>query len=223
MLIINPSHEILMMAIDPSVIENAGRTCYKSSPKGEPENFIRMIKSRGHDSVLEHSMLTVKFITNRGVSHELVRHRLASFSQESTRYVNYEKKGLVVIRPVWLSEQLLGENPRAGMTQAGVPIIIPAESVWLDAMYWAEASYNKLIELGWRPEQAREVLPNSTKTGIVVSANAREWRHILRLRTAKVAHPEMRRLMIPLLRDLKIGAGAVLFEDIEIEESVETK
>jgi len=256
MLIIDPSHEILAMHIDPALIELAGRTCYKSEAKGTcsapkdsmgvvaegscaanganpdndscsgcslhpPSQFICMLLKRGHESVLEHSMMSVRFITNRGVTHEIVRHRLCAFSQESTRYVNYEKKGLVVIRPVWCGEALLGEWPlrrdewnedhEAAVSDGG-------DYAWLNAMNYDEMKYLGLLDAGWRPEQAREVLPNSTKTEIVVTANAREWRHIFKLRTAPAAHPEMRRIMTPLLKELKRGDEAVLFEDIQVKE-----
>lgn len=239
MLIIDPSHEVLAMYIDPILIELAGRTCYKSEAKSycsapedhtgmpkdgscaangadpysescsgcgfhSPSKFIRMLLKRGHESVLEHSMLTVRFITNRGVSHELVRHRLAAFSQESTRYVS-SMNGLVVIRPVWC-EDLDCNNPSL------------ASRTWGAAMLMAENTYLELLAEGWRPEQAREVLPNSTKTEIVVTANAREWRHIFKLRTAPAAHPEMRRIMIPLLEELKQGDARVLLEDLNIKE-----
>lgn len=208
MFVIDPSHEILANHISPELIEIAGRTCYKSEPKGNPDKFIEMIQKRGHESVLEHSMLTVRFVTNRGVSHELVRHRLAAFSQESTRYVNYEKKGLVVIRPVWCDERLLGGAPEH-------PAKFSDEDArWLLAMYDAENAYNQLIERGWRPEQAREVLPNSTKTEIVITANAREWRHIFRMRMAKAAHPEMQRIIIPLFHELRTLPCKVLFDDL---------
>lgn len=486
MLIIDPSHEILSMHIDPAMIELAGRTCYKSEPKGDPEGFIKMLLKRGHESVLEHSMLTVRFITNRGVTHELARHRLASFSQESTRYVSsvskesfeisteegvvsayqrglsmrriaelskgtytewdvyttLEKNGVsrrprgnsgpvmhdyfntidtpekayllglmltdgslrrdqpqitltqhkdyfwfihrlfrdeiapmagygrdrecrtvsVVSEPLytaliqkgvipnktyefgedqaellwnsvpkelkydlvrgildgdgcvrffnqnnkgqtfscnitflgapallkkiqgWLTTDLAytpkihphvasGTVCRMSITNPGVgleyasrscrnlvlpyghpkktarllehveqetppriakwgdpkfavirPLSLSAKDpgswVWMEAMDKAEESYRDLLTHGWRPEQAREVLPNSTKAEIVMTANAREWRHIFKLRTAPAAHPEMRRIMIPLLEELKASEAGVLFADIQAEGEV---
>lgn len=216
MLIIDQSHEILAMHIDPALIELAGRTCYKSEPKGDPEGFVSMVMGRHHDSVLEHSLLTVRFTTNRGVTHEIVRHRLASFSQESTRYVNYEKKGVVYIRPEWCSADVLGEWNEYEPDHP--EDFDPAEYRWLGAMVGIERTYLGLLRLGKRPEQARGVLPNDLKTEIVVSANAREWRHIFKMRTAKVAHPDMRALMIPLLRELQGSSAAVLFNDIEVKE-----
>lgn len=250
MLIIDPSHEILAMHIDPALIELAGRTCYKSEGKGSctdlPEDtaedcltanacgphcpshssnkFIKMLLKRGHESVLEHSMLSVRFTTNRGVSHEIVRHRLAAFSQESTRYVSYGGKGCCFIRPLWLGTAVMGawkgplfeEEADRLMALGGSW----ADWLWLSHMDDCEQTYNILLhEQGWRPEQAREVLPNSTKTEIVVTANAREWRHIFKLRTAPAAHPEMRRSMVPLLEELKRSDASVLFEDILVKEA----
>lgn len=244
MLIIDQSHEILAMHIDPELIELAGRTCYRSEDRigctldeDEPAHilcekecssacryhsshkFVSMIMGRSHDSVLEHSLLTVHFITNRGVTHEIVRHRLASFSQESTRYVNYEKKGVVVIRPPHRDLRLLGEWDTTLRCEVNLwDAIGQPDFNWLNSMVNAEHAYLTALRLGERPEQARGVLPNDLKTEIVVSANAREWRHIFKLRTAKAAHPDMRALMIPLLRELQSGDAAILFNDIEVKE-----
>ena len=484
MLIIDQSHEILAMHISPELIELAGRTCYKSESKGNPEGFVSMLLGREHLSVLEHSLLTVRFITNRGVTHEIVRHRPASFSQESTRYVSSIDKssylvtsveeavdayrsglsmkrvaelsrgfftewdvykaleqadvprrskgnngpvnheyfdvidtpekayllGLIVtdgsvrkdapqltitqhkdyfwflhrlfrneIAPgakfgrdrncrnvsvvserlcaslaakgvipnktyefgreqadllwkavpdelkydlvrglldgdgcvrffhqknkgqtfscnitfvgpralldklqLWMKEDLSyspnilkhGDsgviqklsitNPEIGLEYArrscknlvmpyGHPkktarllehiedeptrrfanwgdkkfiVVRPSyfsaqdagSWVWMEAMDNAEEAYRDLLRLGERPEQARGVLPNDLKTEIVVSANAREWRHIFKLRASPKAHPDMRALMIPLLRELQGSSAAVLFNDIEVKE-----
>ena len=221
MKIIEQSHEILRMD-GSDLIERAGRTCYKSedkigcadetvrkngqcfSPEGccgcpshSSARFVRMLIKRGHEAMLEHGGATVRFVTNRGVTHELVRHRVASFGQESTRYVNYGGKELVFIRPVWTDFY---------MDKLG----------WEEAMRNAEHSYKKLIEYGWRPEQAREVLPNSLKTEIVVTANYREWRHILKLRaigTTGKPHPQMQALMLPLLKEFKTKMPA-MFGDL---------
>ena len=196
-------------------IELAARTCYKSEDKieytmnthGSPP-FIansarvlipKLIKN-GHDAMLEFGgNITVKFICDRGVSHELVRHRLASFAQESTRYCNYNKEeDIIFIQPCWITD-ISSDN----------------EDVinWYDAMCESEDRYNNLISLGWSPQQARSVLPNSLKTEINISANIREWRHILKLRTSKAAHPQMRELMCPLLDELK-NKIPILFDDI---------
>jgi thymidylate synthase (FAD) len=161
-------------------IEQAGRTCYKSESKITDDSalaFAKMIISRGHESVIEHVSASVKFITNRGVTHELVRHRLCSFSQESTRYVKYEGD-MEFIRPVWWSEW---DKPQ--------------QDCWIASLEQAERSYSELLKRGSRPEQAREVLPNSLKTEIVMTANMREWRHVFKLRCSEAAHPQIRQLM----------------------------
>ena len=179
-------------------IELAGRVAYKSEDKiteGSAETFIRAIRQRGHESVLEHFNITVRFITDRGVTHEIVRHRLVSYTQESTRYCNYYKRGMQIIQPVFWDDSSVEYQ------------------YWTDAMIATEDDYNKLIELGASPQEARTVLPNSLKTEIVCTANIREWRHILKLRTDKAAHPQMQALMIPLLAVFKAELPA-LFEDI---------
>ena len=208
MKLIKPSYEILS-SIDRkqilSAIEFAGRTCYKSESKITEEtsaNFVNMIVSRGHFSVLEHQSISVKFICDRGVSHELVRHRLASFSQESTRYCNCSKdkfdNQLTFILPVWLNEFDVELLESASVDKTNIP-----EFVWYSSLLCVEEDYLKLIELGWKPEQARSILPNSLKTEIVVTANLREWREIFRQRTVLQAHPQMRELMVPLHNELK--------------------
>lgn len=205
------------------LIEKAGRTCYKSEdaigctlpdelhvnkcpedcavrngagqiisfkcdstcPKHSASKFVKMIIKSGHHSVLEHGSITARLVTNRGVTHELVRHRIASFSQESTRYVKYDGN-MEFIRPVWT-------NP----TLSGLMWVTPnvSEIIWVNAMRLAEKDYQSLLVNGWRPEQAREVLPNSLKTEIVITANVREWMHIFNLRKSKKSHPQMRDLM----------------------------
>ena len=139
----------------------------------------------------------MRFICDRGVTHEIVRHRLCAYTQESTRYCNY-RGGVTFIRPFFWVESNADDSPY---------------SVWLEAMKRCEEAYTLLIEMGATPQEARSVLPNSLKTEIVVTANLREWRHILKLRTAKDAHPQMRQLMIPLLEELKEKLP-VLFADI---------
>lgn len=172
-----------------TLIEKCGRVCYKSEDKitkDSASEFVAKINKNNHESVIEHSMLTVRFVTDRGVSHELVRHRLASFSQESTRYCNYSlgKFGgeLLLIRPVWFNyanDILIG--------------------TWMKQMTAMEATYFMLLERGLSPQDARSVLPNALKTEIIVTANFREWKHIFKMRALnKAAHPQMRDLMIPL-------------------------
>lgn len=195
---IRPSYEIVSLIPGDllQTIERIGRVCYKSEEKitsTSAEAFVCSIIKRGHLSVIEHVSMSVRFICDRGVSHELVRHRLASFSQESTRYCDYNRKGLVFIIPCWsdLEPTLIASS-------------FDSESLlWVKAMLQAETSYNELRKIGWKPEQARSVLPNSLKTELVMTANLREWQHILKLRTAQAAHPQMRELMVALLAELK--------------------
>jgi thymidylate synthase (FAD) len=221
------------------IIELAGRTCYKSEPRGDPAGFVRGIVKRGHESVIEHVSLTIRFIMDKAVTHELVRHRLASFSQESSRYVDYTREDKTgghcqFIIPPWcnlepgvytIAERIIKELDGSvfGSTQfqrdgewVEFSDFVPDEQ-WLAAMANAEQSYQILRKSGWTPQQARSVLPNSTKTEIVMTANLREIRLILKLRTAKAAHPQMREIMIPLLAELK-NRIPVLFEDINPEE-----
>jgi thymidylate synthase (FAD) len=166
--------------------------------------FVRMLLRNGHESVLEHEKITVKFVCDRGVSHELVRHRLASFSQESTRYCNYSSNkfggDVTFIIPPFFKDDETEERSEN-------------EIIWKNAMYHAERSYIQLIKCGWTPQQARSVLPNSLKTEIVVTANIREWRLILKQRTDFKTHPQMRELMCPLLDELTRRLPE-LFDDI---------
>jgi len=163
-------------------IETSGRTCYKSEHKITQDScleFFRMIVRKNHLSVLEHVSITARFITDRAMAYELVRHRLASFSQESQRYCNYQEKGIEFIKPWWYEE-----SPDS-----------LASIAWTIAMEDAEKHYLRLRKNLMPPQEARTGLPNSTKTEIVITANLREWIHILGLRTSPQAHPEMRKLM----------------------------
>jgi thymidylate synthase (FAD) len=209
MKIINQRHEIIALPEQLlETIEKCGRACYKSEDKITPESapkFVGMLRDRGHHAMIEFGDITVRFITNRGVTHELVRHRHCSFAQESTRYVRYDG-GMEFIRPVWCSEGVLSGN----ITDPTIDLL---ENRWLYSMRKAEQDYRYLLNSGWRPEQARDVLPNAMKTEIVVKANIREWRHIFTLRTAKAAHPQMRALMLPLLAELKEKLP-VVFDDL---------
>ena len=179
-------------------IELAGRTCYKSEDKITEDSAIKFAESiirRGHESVIEHVNATVRFITNRGVTHELVRHRLCAYSQESTRYVRYDN--IEFIKPIWWKASTTRE-----------------QNSFLDACEATEESYKFLLQNGWMPQQAREVLPNALKTEIVVTANLREWRHIFKLRTSKAAHPQIRALMLSCLKGFQ-EVIPVLFDDIK--------
>ena len=211
MKIIKPYYEILSKIDGKELlksIERAGRTCYKSEDKitdESAEKFISMLVQKEHESVLEHEKLSVLFVCDRGVSHEIVRHRIASFSQESTRYCNYSKdkfdNQLTFILPEWLQVDHESQNVSHGYL------------IWYDAMIDSEENYKQLLNNGWTPQQARSVLPNSLKTEIVVTANLREWRTILKQRTSLVAHPQMRELMCPLLNELKTIIP-IVFNDI---------
>jgi thymidylate synthase (FAD) len=200
MLLVKPSFEILMNSAHPLMIEYIGRVCYKSEEKITDESHKKFIKSlldRGHESVIEHSLVTVKIICDRGVTHEIVRHRLASYSQESTRYCDYSG-GVTFVIPPWTSF-LPGVHECLPGGEYFNKLSFPERS-WFISMILAEKTYKDIINSGWTPQQARAVLPNSLKTEIVVSCNLREWRHIFRLRTSPAAHPQMREIMIPILR-----------------------
>lgn len=215
MLIVEPSYVIehLPSEEDIRLIEKIGRVCYKSEDKiteNSWEKFLKTIIDRGHESVLEHSQITVRFICDRGVSHELVRHRLASFSQESTRYVNYGDKDIEFIFPSFL---------QAGEVYDTLPMYRKEEVYTKSQIFWqackmAEDQYKNLLLRGVSPQIARGVLPNALKTEIVMTANIREWRHILKLRTSKASHPQMRELMIPLLEELQKRIP-IIFDDIK--------
>ena len=215
MKLIKQSHEILYYnpkAIE--IIERCARTCYKSEDKiteNSAKKFVQMLLDKKHHAMIEFSDIIVKFITNRGVSHELVRHRLCSFAQESTRYVNYNSSDMEFIKPVWLHESYEDEKQMQQNVNE-----IKAKWQWAAVMSKAEQAYNELINFGWRPEQAREILPNSIKTEIIIKANIREWRHILTLRTSKQSHPQMRALMIPLVKELQ-SLIPIVFDDIKGE------
>jgi len=172
-------------------IEAAGRTCYKSEGRATPESaakFVEGLVARGHLSVLEHVSLTVRLVCDRGISHELVRHRIASYSQESTRYCNYGKADEIsVILP--------GDVPE--------DYTDPTFTWWRDSVQSSERSYLALLKLGKSPQVARSVLPTCLKTEVVMTANLREWRLIMEQRTVDAAHPDMCRLMRPLLRELR--------------------
>jgi thymidylate synthase (FAD) len=164
---------------------------------------------RNHEAMLEFGgNITVKFICDRGVSHELVRHRLVSFAQESTRYCNYGNNDHIeFIIPCWCKEI---EEQETNVCHF---IDDSTETIWLHTMYKCEEGYLNMINQGWSPQQARSVLPNSLKTEINMSANIREWRHIFKLRTSNAAHPQMRELMCPLLDEFKQRIP-ILFDDI---------
>lgn len=187
-------------------IERAGRTCYKSehlANEDSAEKFVRAIIKRGHESVIEHEKITVRIICDRGVSHEIVRHRIASYSQESTRYCNYYNdkfgKELTFIEPCFFNSE--SEEDKKN------------KEIWIKSMKFIEDQYNMLIENGAKPEQARSILPNSLKTEIVVTMNLRAWRDFLRLRTDKSAHPQIREISDMILSEFKAKLP-IIFEDL---------
>lgn len=209
MKIIEPSYEILR--IDSGIegakfIERVGRTCYKSEDKITDESavpFVKMILARKHFPILEFGDMTVRFICDRGVTHEIVRHRLPSFAQESTRYCNYSKakygNEITVIRPMFWEE--------------GSEMF----SQWRLAMKECETRYMRLLEHGASAQEARSVLPNSLKTEIVVKANFTEWHHIFTMRAVNpAAHPQMRQIMVPLLKEVKTLVPGI-FDDLEVK------
>lgn len=183
-------------------LEQCGRVCYKSEAKITDTSapaFVAGIIKRGHEAVLEHCSFTVKFICDRGVSHEIVRHRLAAYCQESTRYCNYSKdvfgNEITVIRPSYM---------RPGMKDF---------QIWERAMNACEDAYFDLLDYGCTPQEARSVLPNSLKTEVVMTADIREWRHFLKLRCSPAAHPQMREVSLILLEKVH-ALIPVCFDDI---------
>lgn len=177
-------------------IERAGRTCYKSENLMDSESakkFVTNILKLGHESVIEHEKITVRIICDRGVTHEIVRHRIASYSQESTRYCNYcnDRFGneLTFIEPCFFSSNSEEDKKK--------------KQIWLDTMVMIEKNYNMLMENGAKPEEARAILPNSLKTEIVVTMNLRAWRHFFKLRTDKTAHPQIREISNLILDEFK--------------------
>ena len=189
-------------------IEKVARTCYKSEGKIQEGSAAKMVASlikSGHEAMLEHVSVTVKFVVDRGISHELVRHRLASFAQESTRYCNYSKDDfgseITFIIPEYLDYKSAGWN------------------TWKETMKACEYSYFKLLDIGLTPQEARAVLPNSLKTEVVMTANLREWRHFFKLRalgTTGKPHPQMLEVTVPLLEDFK-QMIPVVFDDLVVK------
>jgi len=224
--LIKPRYEILTH-IDAAdalrQIETAGRTCYKSEGRITPKSaseFVQKLIKNGHEAMLEHYGFSVRFICDRGVTHELVRHRHFSFAQESTRYCNYLNKGMEFIVPCWMDEGTkelltsLGEIDMNDPEPRFEDKISQADYGWTYAMGYAELIYNNLIYNGWSPQQARTVLPHSLKAEIVVTGNIRQWRHFFKLRTAPDAHPQMQELAGALLAELRDFTIPVVFDDI---------
>ena len=208
MKIIKPSVEILTPVDGAAImkhLEVCGRVCYKSEDKitdTSADDFLAGIIKRGHEAVVEHYSITVKFICDRGVSHEIVRHRLASYCQESTRYCNYSKgdfdSEITVIEPSYFADDSAGWH------------------IWRRSCENAEIAYFDLLDFGCSPQEARAVLPNSLKTEVVMTADIREWRHFLKLRTSPAAHPQMREVALMLCWEFR-QLMPVLFADINPE------
>lgn len=207
MKIINQSFEIMDDINGEEILkklEKCGRVCYKSedlTTSHSAERFIQTIIDKGHESVLEHVSITVKVITSRGISHQIVRHRIASYSQESQRFCNYDKDKF--------ESEITFIEPSC-FTGKGY-----SDMVWWRSCSDSEESYFKILTDGYTPEQAREVLPNSTKTELVMTLNIRSWRNFFKQRTDKTAHPEMRNLVIPMLLEFK-RLVPIVFNDIEV-------
>ena len=214
MFLIKPSFEILT-PITKDIYKNieiAGRVCYKSEDRitdDSSEKFVRGIIKSGHDSVLEHQSVSVRLICDRGVSHELVRHRIASYSQESTRYCNY-RGGVTFIIPPWV------DIPVGEYKPGDDPANNKADALWFNACLNDELYYLELLKCGWTSQQARDVLGISVKTEIIMTMNLREWRHFFNLRavgTTGKPHPQMSEITVPLLDKFK-SLLLYIFEDI---------
>lgn len=214
MQVIKPSIEIIDMDSYETMlkkIEKIGRVCYKSEEKiteDSAEKFIKALLTRQHESVIEHETITVRMVCDRGVTHEIVRHRIASYSQESTRYCNYagdkfDNQITVIDIAGGFEYDMSRENDRAKY------------EVWTKAMESAEKAYFRMLELGATPQEARSVLPNSLKTEIVVTMNLRSWRNFFRLRVDSHAHPQMREVA-QIVYDEFLEKLPVFFKDLEI-------
>lgn len=218
MKVIEPSYEFITPLNDIGLdtilkrIEYIARTCYKSEDKIDPtstdsaKKLISNLIHNGHEAMIEHVVISFKWICDRGVTHELVRHRLASFAQESSRYCSYDKdkfgNEITVIKPLFWEEDSTDYK------------------LWYELCLKAEETYMKLLANGCKAQEARDVLPNSLKTEIVVTMNLRELRHFLRLRSESYAHPQMRQLAVPMLKELDQKLP-ILFDDIvdKVKES----
>ena len=200
-------------------IERVGRTCYKSEnmmTDDSAEDFIRRLIKRGHEAMIEHGSVTMRFINDRGISHEEVRHRIASFAQESTRYCNYSKDkfdGEVTYIDLERGMELDGVVSHLSGT-----VKLAIMRVWMQACLDAERHYMHMLALGATPQIARSVLNNSTKTELCITMNFREWRHFIRLRNDPTAHPQMREVAQQAL-DMLYAMYPVFFEDFMTEEN----
>ena len=189
-------------------IERIGRTCYKSEDKitdDSYETFVSNLIKRGHLSVIEHCSVTADIICDRGVTHEIVRHRIGSYSQESTRYCNYsaDKYG----------NEITVIDPGTAFNWSYVIDGMGKHNAWLRSCKAAEREYLNMLSEGASPQEARSVLPNSLKTEIWVTYNLREWRHFFELRCAPAAHPQMQEVAKMLLAEMTAYVP-IIFDDI---------
>lgn len=215
MRIVYPEMEFLSGHVNGDVIlahvARMGRICYQSEGKTSDADFVRRLIKRGHESVLEHAKISVIVTCDRGITHEIVRHRIASYSQESTRYCNYSRdKFDSQITYIDIMNGLSLDPKTADLSLEAQSAIF---SEWLKACMDAEKHYMRMLELGASPQIARSVLNNSTKTQIGMTMNLREWRHFFRLRCAKDAHPQMRELALMMLETFR-AALPVVFDDL---------
>lgn len=191
-------------------LEFRGRRCYKSEDRITPDSarkFVRfLVQDRKHTSVIEHEKISVNFVVDRGVSHEIVRHRIAAYSQESTRYCNYgnDDNGITLIQPFFFYDNNFAKALEKG-------------NAWMMAMKYAEEVYLTLLKYGANPQEARSVLPNSLKTEVETTYDLREWRHFFELRCAPAAHPQMRQVAIPTLLAFQEFLPEV-FDNIEYDK-----
>lgn len=211
---INPPEYAVVL----NTIERVGRTCYKSEDKmteDSAEGFIRRLIQRGHEAMIEHGSVTLCFVNDRGISHEEVRHRIASFGQESTRYCNYSKDkfdGEVTYIDIERGMEL-----DATVSKLPLEVKLAIIHEWMVACLDAERHYLRMLELGATPQIARSVLNNSTKTEICITMNFREWRHFIRLRNDPAAHPQMREVVQQAL-DMLYEKYPVFFEEFVKED-----
>lgn len=203
MKIVEPSVELLWITENPEYqIELAGRTCYKSEDKitsSSAQMFSRKMREHGHHAMIEHAVASFRIITDRGITHEIVRHRLASFAQESTRYCNYSSDKFE-------NQCSFIEPPNLNQDQ---------RALWEKACIEAEQSYFSLLKSGCSAQIARSVLPTCLKTELVMMANFREWRHFINLRGAKAAHPQIRPIAFMIWEILMQHAPGI-FEDLSV-------
>lgn len=216
------------------IIEEIGRVCYKSEDKITPESAPKFVKARlsgmiPHTALLDHLHITARYVCDRGVSHEWLRHKLTEIlpsghwqdiddftpmavCQESTRYCNYMKSGGVCfIVPPWVNipegEYALGDYP------SFYKDLSYTDRLWYRSKMHSEYTYLSLLREGWTPQMARGDLSIAVKTEFVVTCSLTEWRHVMRLRTDKAAHPQMVEIMRPQLEEFKTKLP-IIFDDI---------